>query len=59
MELSDAQLDAEKLAEEEKKAVFNVAFFEMFGMYPRKFPLDVSFNNNQVFLIDFICILTN
>ena len=31
------------LAEKEKKAVFNVAFFDMFGVYPRKFPLDVSF----------------
>ena len=58
MELTDAQKEAERLAEEEKKAVYNNAYFEMFGVFPRKFPLDVSFNINQV-LIDFICILTN
>ena len=47
------------LAEKEKKAVYNHAYFDMFGTFPRQFPLDVSFfNNNQVF-IDFICILTN
>ena len=39
------------LAEKEKKAVFNVAFFDMFGVYPRKFPLDVSLNFIRFFLM--------
>ena len=58
MELTDAQKEAERLAEEEKEAVYNNAYFEMFGVLPRKFPLDVSSNFNQV-LNDFICILIN
>ena len=58
MELTDAQQEAERLSEEEKKAVYENAYFEMFGEFPRKFPLDVSFNFNQV-LNDFICILIN
>ena len=49
MELTDPQQEAERLAEVEKKAVYNNAYYEMFGVFPRKFPLDVSFNNNQVF----------
>ena len=49
MELTDLQKEAERLAEVEKKAVFNNAYFEMFGVFPRKFPLDVSFNFTQVF----------
>ena len=49
MELTDPQREAERLAEVEKKAVYNNAYYEMFGVFPRKFPLDVSFNFNQVF----------
>ena len=58
MELADSQKEAERLAEVEKKAVYNNAYFEMFGVLPRKFPLDVSFNLYQVFN-DFICIFIN
>ena len=58
MELTDAQKEAERLAEEEKETVYKNAYFEMFGELPRKFPLDVSSNFNQV-LNDFICILIN
>ena len=53
MELTDAQKEAERLAEEEKEAVYNNAYFEMFGVLPRKFPLDVSFNFYQVLIILF------
>ena len=38
--------------------MFNVAFFDMFGMYPRKFPLDVSLVFIR-FFNDFICIFIN
>ena len=48
MELTDAQKEAERLAEEEKEAVYKNAYLEMFGELPRKFPLDVSFNFYQV-----------
>ena len=58
MELADSQKEAERLAEVEKKAVYNNAYFEMFGVFPRKFPLDVSFNLLSGFN-DFICILAN
>ena len=58
MELTDSLKEAERLAEEEKKAVYNNAYFEMFGVFPRKFPLDVSFNLLSGFN-DFICILAN
>ena len=51
MELTDSLKEAERLAEEEKKAVYNNAYFEMFGVFPRKFPLDVSFNFYQVLII--------
>ena len=49
MELTEAQQEAERLAEEEREAVYRNAYFEMFGELPRKFPLDVSFH----FLIRF------
>ena len=49
MELTDPQREAERLAEVEKKAVYNNAYYEMFGVFPRKFPLDVSFTFTQVF----------
>ena len=58
MELTEAQQEAERLAEEEREAVYKNAYFEMFGELPRKFPLDVSFNFNQV-LNDFMRILIN
>ena len=58
MELTDAQKEAERLAEEEKEKVYTNAYFEMFGVFPRKFPLDVSFNFLSGFN-DFICILAN
>ena len=58
MESTDSLKEAERLAEEEKKAVYNNAYFEMFGVFPRKFPLDVSFNLLSGFN-DFICILAN
>ena len=51
MELTDAQKEAERLAEEEKEKVYTNAYFEMFGVLPRKFPLDVSFNFYQVLII--------
>ena len=49
MELTDAQQEAKRLAEDEREAVYRNAYFEMFGELPRKFPLDVSFH----FLIRF------
>ena len=59
MELADSQKEAERLAEVEKKAVYNNTYFEMFGRFPRKFPLDVSLNFYQVLFKDFICIFIN
>ena len=56
--MADSLKEAERLAEVEKKAVYNNAYFEMFGVFPRKFPLDVSFNLLSGFN-DFICILAN
>ena len=50
MELTDSQQEAEKLAEVERKAVYNNAYYEMFGVFPRKFPLDVSFTFYSGFL---------
>ena len=58
MGLTEAQLEAERLAEEEREAVYKNAYFEMFGELPRKFPLDVSFNLIR-FLNDFMRILIN
>ena len=56
--MADSLKEAERLAEVEKKAVYNNAYFEMFGVFPRKFPLDVSFNLLSGFN-DFICISAN
>ena len=53
MELTDAQKEAERLAEEEKEAVYKNAYYEMFGELPRKFPLDVSFKFYQFLMILF------
>ena len=57
--MADSQKEAERLAEVEKKAVYNNAYFEMFGVFPRKFPMDVSFNFYQVLMILFTFLLIN
>ena len=59
MELTEAQKEAVRLAEEEREAVYRNAYLEMFGELPRRFPLDVSFHFLIRFLNDFMRILIN